>query len=178
MALRLTYFLKTSTLLGCRQATQLGTSAREAVGSSCPPVLVPFLYWPQYASSFGHQELSYSLWEHCLCKAKQIRARPPRARRGTGAAPGRRCPRRAAELPSAGAPQAAGGGGGGHAGSRVPALPLSGRGGEGGPAPLLGRTPRGPPRRLPLRAPLPPRAPPRPCTDPEGAVAAPRGALP
>lgn len=44
----------------------------EAVGSSCSPVLVPFLYWPQCASSFSHQELSYSLWEHCLCKAKQI----------------------------------------------------------------------------------------------------------
>lgn len=95
-----------------------------------------------------------------------------------GPAGHRGCPRRAAELPSAGAPQAAGGGGGGHAGSRVPALPLSGRGGEGGPAALLGRTPRGPPRRLPLRAPLRPRAPPRPRTDPEAAAAAPRGALP
>lgn len=99
-----------------------------------------------------------------LCPGAAAWNLPVLALPGHGGAPGP--PPAAADpaaLPSAGAPQAAGVGGGGHARSRVPALPLSGRGGEGGPAPLLGRTQRGPPRRLPPEgtpSPAGPSAPP------------------
>lgn len=99
-----------------------------------------------------------------LCPGAAAWNLPVLALPGHGGAPGPPPAAAApAALPSAGAPQAAGGGGGGHARSRVPALPLSGRGGEGGPAPLLGRTQRGPPRRLPPEgtpSPAGPSAPP------------------